>query len=115
MFHPKSSPKYVLFHTKPSNCRFLSNATKYIIRLKFQCSDFTNNYLCSLPISLAHHGSIEDIHLLGNLFTSYPVILDTLQRLKSSDLLHLMFEENDNDLDNNENVVVQLLYLLFHI
>ena len=71
------------------------------------CLDLTNNFLCNLPISLAHHGSLEEIHLTGNLFTSYPVILDTLPKLKHSDLLDLLFDKaKDNQEEEDENVTV---------
>ena len=69
--------------------------------------DLTNNFLCNLPISLAHHGSLEEIYLTNNLFTSYPVILTTLPKLKHSDLLDLLFDEaKDDQEEKDENVTV---------
>ena len=56
-------------------------------------ADLTHNYLCSLPMSLAHHMELEVILLEGNLFTSYPVILESLPKLKHHDLLDLYFQE----------------------
>ena len=51
----------------------------------------SNNFLCSLPNSLSHHGALEEIHLSGNLFTSFPNILDSIPNLKYHDLVHLLF------------------------
>ena len=54
-------------------------------------SDLSNNFLCFLPNSLSHHTTLEEIHLSGNLFSSFPVILDTIPNLKYHDLVHLLF------------------------
>ena len=43
----------------------------------------SHNYLCSLPMSLAHHPSLEVVRLAGNLFTRFPALLDTLPRQTS--------------------------------
>ena len=63
------------------------------LQVTFQCSfwidtviwspDMSHNYLCSLPMSLAHHPSLEVVRLAGNLFTRFPALLDTLPRQTS--------------------------------
>ena len=63
------------------------------LQVTFQCGswidnatwspDMSHNYLCSLPMSLAHHPSLEVVQLAGNLFTRYPALLDTLPRQTS--------------------------------
>ena len=62
-----------------------------------QCvfTDLSNNFLCSLPNSLSHHAVLEEIYLSGNLFTSFPIILDTIPNLKYHDLVHLLFLDYD--------------------
>ena len=56
---------------------------------------------------MAHHGSLEEIYLTNNLFTSYPVILDTLPKLKHSDLRDILFDEaKDDQEEKDENVTV---------
>ena len=63
------------------------------LQVTFQCGfwidtvicspDMSHNYLCSLPMSLAHHPSLEVVRLAGNLFTRFPALLDTLPRQTS--------------------------------
>ena len=68
-------------------------------------ANFTYNYLCSLPMSLAHHTALEVILLEGNLFTSFPIILDSLPKLKHHDLLDLYFQEQVENYSRKEEQV----------
>ena len=73
--------------------------------------DFSQNLLCSLPVSLAHHCFLEIILLKKNFFTSFPAILETLPRLRYHDLHDLqILEQCDSDVeeDNIQTVSISL-------
>ena len=56
-------------------------------------------------MSLAHHTALEVILLEGNLFTSFPTILDSLPKLKHHDLLDLYFQEQVENYSRKEEQV----------
>ena len=72
------------------------------LQVTFQCGfwidtvicspDMSHNYLCSLPMSLAHHPSLEVVRLAGNLFTRFPALLDTLPRQTSPTCLLVSYK-----------------------
>ena len=53
---------------------------------KLKVLDLRNNFLISLPKSLAYHPNLEILFLGGNLFNSPPSLLQTLPRLVKHDI-----------------------------